>query len=37
MKAGDGMKKTVRIWHAMKMRQAALTALTLIVAVSANF
>ena len=27
VKAGDGMKKTVRIWHAMKMRHAALTAL----------
>jgi len=25
IKARDGMKKTVGIWHAIKMRQAALT------------
>jgi len=30
MKVGDGMKKTVRIWYAMKMRHAALTALAMI-------
>jgi hypothetical protein len=30
MKAGDGMKKTVRIWHTMKMRHTALTALALM-------
>ena len=30
MKGGDGMKKTVRIWHAMKMQHASLTALALM-------